>query len=393
VSLAGSFTDPGAADTHTLAWVVVDGNGQTVATGSGASFSFVPAAEGTYTATFTITDDDGGSGSDQVAITVTGSAPGATITGPSSAKQGEPVSFTGSASGSAATSYQWTVTRNGSPVDLTGYDTTAATFGFVPTEPGSYEVRLTVTTAGGSATATQAVAVGAPAGAVLLPGGRLVVRGTGGSDLIRINPGCGDGTVKVWLNWRCSSFAGVTEVTVYANAGSDLVLIDECVRVPVFAFGGSGGDVLVGGGGADVLVGGGGADLLYARGGRDILIGGAGADLLVGSNGSDLLVAGTTAYDANLAALSLVRAEWTSARSFAERVDNLSGTGTTGANGPAVLRAGGPSATVFADQATDTLLGGSWSDWFFFDAGSAGSPDRTPDVSDFESLFAVFVGG
>jgi parallel beta-helix repeat protein len=392
VDLSGTFTDPGAADTHTLAWSVVDENGQVVAGGSGETFSFVPAAPGTYTATFTVTDDDGGSGSDQVVITVTDAAATATITGPSSGQQGEPVAFTGSSSDPGPATYQWSVIRNGQSVDLTGYSTTDATFEFVPTEPGSYEVRLTVTTAGGSATATHSLDVAAPAGAVLLPGGRLVVRGTDGNDTIRIAPGWEAGSVKVKLNGQCLAFAGVTEVSVFANAGNDQVRVSGCVRLSVVAFGGAGSDVLVGGSGADVLLGGTGSDLLVGEGGRDILIGGGGSDLLFGEGGSDLLVAGSTAYDANLAALRLLRAEWTADRPFADRVNNLSGTGTGGANGPAVLRAGGPSATVFADQATDVLFGDCGCDWFLFHAGSS-APDWTPDMTDFEEQFAVFVGG
>ena len=36
VSLSGSFTDPGSADTHTQTWSVVASNGQVISNGSGA---------------------------------------------------------------------------------------------------------------------------------------------------------------------------------------------------------------------------------------------------------------------------------------------------------------------------------------------------------------------
>ena len=61
VSLSGSFTDPGSADTHTFVWHVVAGNGQTITNGAGQNFSFTPNDNGSYTVTFTVTDNDAGS--------------------------------------------------------------------------------------------------------------------------------------------------------------------------------------------------------------------------------------------------------------------------------------------------------------------------------------------
>ena len=59
VTLTGSFTDPGTADTHTLNWHVDADNGQVIADGSGSTFSFVPDDNGTYVVTFNVTDSDG----------------------------------------------------------------------------------------------------------------------------------------------------------------------------------------------------------------------------------------------------------------------------------------------------------------------------------------------
>src|SRR5207248_5417303 len=68
VSLAGTFSDPGA-DTWTYNWHVVSSNGQVIADGSGQSFSFTPNDNGTYTATFTVTDNDGGAGTSSAVVT------------------------------------------------------------------------------------------------------------------------------------------------------------------------------------------------------------------------------------------------------------------------------------------------------------------------------------
>src|SRR5205085_10599815 len=69
VSLSGSFTDPGSADTHNYVWQVTSSNGQVIANGTGQSFSFTPNDNGTYTVNFTVPDDDGGSASVQVVVT------------------------------------------------------------------------------------------------------------------------------------------------------------------------------------------------------------------------------------------------------------------------------------------------------------------------------------
>lgn len=73
VSLAGKFTDPGTLDTHAFKWHVVASNGQSIADGTAANFTFTPSAAGTYTATFTVTDKDGGVASDNVVVTVSSS--------------------------------------------------------------------------------------------------------------------------------------------------------------------------------------------------------------------------------------------------------------------------------------------------------------------------------
>lgn len=69
VSLTGSATDPGSADTLSYAWVITNEQGQTVATGSTPTITFTPPIAGRFTATLTATDDDTGSASDSAVIT------------------------------------------------------------------------------------------------------------------------------------------------------------------------------------------------------------------------------------------------------------------------------------------------------------------------------------
>ena len=92
------------------------------------------------------------------------------------------------------------------------------------------------------------------------------------------------------------------------------------------------------------------------------MIGGAGSDALFGVSEDDIVIGGTTSYDNDPVALGAIIAEWGSSNSFATRVSNLSNGG--GANGTFVLK-NGVSATVFDDNATDQMSGGTGRDWFF----------------------------
>ncbi|MBX7165520.1 MAG: hypothetical protein K1X74_04140 [Pirellulales bacterium] len=165
--------------------------------------------------------------------------------------------------------------------------------------------------------------------------GRVIGYGLGGDDVL----------------WSTSLQGKTAEL--YGGQGADTLL------------GGRGRDLLDGGADDDILVGYDGADTLRGGLGRDLLIGGLGADRLDGGPGEDLLIAGPTAFDNDLAALDAIRAEWTSSRSLAERVANLSGAGTDDRdNGDYFLM---PGTTMFAEADIDTLLGGEALDWLIND--------------------------
>jgi PKD repeat protein len=83
VPFSGAATSPASEDTSAgfkYAWTVTD-NGATYASGSGASFSFVPKDDGSYLVTFTATDDGGMSGATSMTVIATNVAPTAAITG------------------------------------------------------------------------------------------------------------------------------------------------------------------------------------------------------------------------------------------------------------------------------------------------------------------------
>jgi hypothetical protein len=153
--------------------------------------------------------------------------------------------------------------------------------------------------------------------------------------------------VDVSVNGSGQSFAGVGRILIFGHDGNDDIQIVPGVRIETWALGGAGDDVIRGGGGTNVLVGGDGNDAVTGGPARDVLVGGRGADQLAGGGDDDLLAAGSTAFDANQVALDLVRAEWVSARAYVVRIDNLTGVGGAGANGPAVYAAAGPNPTVY----------------------------------------------
>lgn len=146
--------------------------------------------------------------------------------------------------------------------------------------------------------------------------------------------------------------------------------------------------------------------------GRDLLIGSLGADVLLGNAEDDILIGGYTAFDAptaaNRAALDAIMAEWNSARSYADRVNNLVGINSAALasrlNGANILTTRdlvaqtGKAATVFDDGALDVLTGSAGQDLFFADNDSTtvGLRDQITDPvtngSKAEKLFDIDVG-
>ncbi len=234
---------------------------------------------------------------------------------------------------------------------------------------GIYMITLTLTDEHGALdiASTQAVIGGAG-----VHNGELQIIGTDGNDQVTINK------LGSRLNvhadffpesaFRSFSLTEVTRILVLLCGGDDHATIAGNVAMTAVLDGGPGCDYLQGGGGANILLGGEGDDVLMGRAARDLIFGGLGADQLVGNGGDDLLIAGTTSYDdvlINEQALLTLLAEWTSSRSYAQRVANLRNSA-----GP-VLAGTGLSLqmgiTVFDDGDWDTLTGSAQLDWFFFD--------------------------
>jgi hypothetical protein len=206
-----------------------------------------------------------------------------------------------------------------------GYAIGAGTFQRTSSAAVTYTNVPTVTLDGGSGTETFQVGS--------LPTGAFTVVGGAGVNTLDYSAYTGDITVDLPLG----SATGLAGISGIRNVTGSI-----------------GNDILVGDANANVLTGG---------TGRNLIIGGKGADTIVGKTGEDLVIGDYTDYDANIAALDAVMAEWLSADSYATRVSDISRGG--GLNGAYVLN----NTTVHNDLASDAMTGGAGRDWFFASAG------------------------
>jgi ELWxxDGT repeat protein len=334
VELVGSFTDPGTADTHTQSWSVVASNGQVIADGSGATFSFVPEDNGTYTITYTVLDDDGGSTSDEVVITVDNVAPEFVSAGDDqTVDEGATVSLVGSFTdpGTSDTHTQtWSVVASNGQVIANG---SGATFSFVPEDNGTYTITYTVLDDDGGSTSDEVVVTVnnvVPQGVSVL-NGTLYIVGTEARDRVSLafNARKDQLTVDVRLNLygRAGDFAGgrvnikqvfkassINRIVAFLRGGNDYYYgggdRNSSAAIQQFVFGEDGNDNIHGGRGNDVMSGGSGNDVIRGSIGRDILIGGFGKDYLYGGRDNDLLLGSSTSSEDDLATLDTVLANW-----------------------------------------------------------------------------------
>jgi uncharacterized delta-60 repeat protein len=220
-------------------------------------------------------------------------------------------------------------------------------------------------------------------------GGTLQLGGNGGNDAFTVRPGSG-GSVIVTSNGSSTTYNGVNTILIAGGDGNDDIKVNPALTQNVIVFGGAGNDSIKGGAGNDILVGGDGDDLLHGQDGRDLLIGGDGADRIIGHADDDILVAGYTIYDSDVTALQAILSEWTSARTYAQRVSNIQG--PTGANNgsyflkPFDSSTNNSDATAFDDGDVDILTGNSGQDLFLFNSDVSGQ-DTITDLS--ASEFAV----
>jgi Ca2+-binding RTX toxin-like protein len=132
------------------------------------------------------------------------------------------------------------------------------------------------------------------------------------------------------------------------------------VTIPAVILGGSGKNILdvSGSSAANILVGGAGKNSLTGGSGKDILIGGGGPAVLTAGSGDDLLISGSTTYDADVAALLSLLAQWSQAADYPSGVHAL----FNDLLGP---------VNVLPSVAVNRLVGtsGNGQDWFWLKPG------------------------
>lgn len=154
----GSTVDDTDGETITYAWSVKK-NGNPLASGASAGFSFTPNDEGTYVVTLVATDPFGLSDTETATVIVENVAPVLTApAGPISAVAGEDVALSASATDAGTAdvlTISWTVTGPGLAGSVTG---NGPTFTF-PTLEGTYTVQVVATDGDGGVSATHTLQV------------------------------------------------------------------------------------------------------------------------------------------------------------------------------------------------------------------------------------------
>ncbi len=402
VTVTGSFSDVGTADTHTVLidWGTWEASSAAVVTETAGSGTFTathqylndnPTAtlSDIYKIKATLTDDDGASvTSAEASLTVNNLAPanvsfdnvtfGSPVAEPNvGGVRGQTLLFSGAfidvgTLDTHSATVDWGDGSGTEALSLSqaaGMGTISGNHIFVAS--GTFAIAVSVTDdSGGTTTETFQVVV---ADAALLPDtchdgqSALYIGGTTGADHIQVTPGRDTGDVDVTINGTAEgTFAPTGRIVVFGQADDDNIQISGSIANSSWLYGGKGNDRLRGGAGQDVLLGEDGDDLLLGGSGRDLLVGGQGSDRIIGNSGDDILIAGWLNFANQERSLRDIMNEWTSDGDLLTRIENLSPT--------LILN----STVKDADEDVDILTGSAGDDWFFLDL----QIDKATDLQD-----------
>jgi hypothetical protein len=344
---------------------------------------FTPPDDGTFTLTVTATSRETSNGSTATDMgsfqaVFTNLAPSLAVFAPTNAVRGQRIPFTLAPDDPSPLDqanyfrYEIDWDANGS-IDETVIGLSGIIVYHVYTATGTPTMRVTATDVddGTSSPATQHTVTVGIVGIVTDPidptKTALAVGGTLSSDVITFKPGATPGSVIPTLNGVAQgTFVPTARLLAFGQNGNDTIKSNSKILLPVWFDGGLGNDILTGGPNNDILQGQAGNDTMKGGNGLDLMLGGPGADIMKGGGGGDLMIAAITSYDANDAALSGILQEWTSPRSYNDRLQNL--TGPTDAASPDRLNGTFflvPIVSLQDDAAADSLAGQGDVDLFF----------------------------
>ena len=412
-----TYTDSGAADTHTATVTWGDGSvdGPVAVSGGTVAATHTYATAGTFTAQVCVADDDGGSACDTLAVTVQPAGPAVSVGDVAIAEPDSgtvnvvvPVTLSAAPARNVAVRIE---TADGSAVAPADYSAKAATITFTPTglltrtvtvavrgdllaEPDEvFSVRVVEPATVEIVDGTGAVTItnddectvlgtsgidnltGTPGDDVICAlGGDDVIDGLGGNDEIRGDAGVDTVTyltapagVVVDLAAGAATDRGTQTLVdieqVYGSEHDDTLTGGTAADLLV---GLGGADTITGGAGNDDLDGGDGADVLTAGDGADFVYGGDGADQLLGQAGNDRLdgEAGDDVVDGGDGLDTLRGGAGADQLTGGLAADELSGGG-----GDDVLAGGDGNDTVQGEDGNDTITGGIGDDLLLGDDG------------------------
>ena len=371
LTFAALATDPDANQTLTYSLSDDAPAGMTIDPATGIVTWLVPDSTGNDEYFVTVLVSDNGTpaltAETVVSITVTNVAPTASVSGPATGVRGQARTFVLSANDPSAADqaagFKFEIDWNDDGIvdeSVSGPSGLEVTHRF--TDARLQKVRVTASDRDEAVSNVTSHDIAITAAS--MQGDQLVIGGTTSNDTITIAPTTRAGEIEVRINGvRVGRYQSPSRLVAFGQDGKDSIKVDTRLTLSAELHGDTGNDTLSGGSGDDILLGGAGNDDLRGNNGRDLLIGGLGRDTLRGGSGDDLLIGGTTAFDEDVTALQAIQSEWTSPRSYANRLANLSGNGTgLRNNGERFLL---PAVTVMNDSAIDDAFGEAGLDGFF----------------------------
>jgi hypothetical protein len=207
--------------------------------------------------------------------------------------------------------------------------------------------------------------------------GNLVIAGSSASDNISVNTYTAAAVTvhRNGINYGPMNLSAGGRVIIRGGTGDDVISVNGPISSEVF--GDDGNDYIYTGTGSDVVWGGAGNDYLSLGSGNDVGIGGLGRDFLYGGNDNDILIGGH---------LAAAQGSFTQLQTALSDFNTWDGTGTT----PASLTTLRDNTTDPADaNNVDNFWGNTGKDLFLYRSGNGNDQVKDYTVTARDYLLAL----